>query len=290
MTQALLMGSVASVITAMLLLLVFLDNPFRSGRRCAPTGRDGANAAHHRRGDRDAEAGIDDRRLPVRRRWAAAVSSGDVEAGTDRLEIVATVLLALATVATAWSGYQASRWNGEQAKAFSRAQRRTDRVDARVVARRRADADRRRHVHPVGRRVRPRRDDACRLLLQALPRRVQARGRRLDRDKPLKSPNAPLTPFAMPQYKLEAQAEADRLEADAEAWSAQARSNVQRATNYVLAVVLFAATLFFAGMSTKLRSPRLRVVAARLRSHAVHRDCDLDRHLPDQRLRLSRGR
>ena len=30
-TQALLMGSVASVITVMLLLLVFLDNPFRSG-------------------------------------------------------------------------------------------------------------------------------------------------------------------------------------------------------------------------------------------------------------------
>jgi hypothetical protein len=39
----------------------------------------------------------------------------------ERLEVVATVLLSLATVATAWSGYQASRWNGEQAKAFSRA-------------------------------------------------------------------------------------------------------------------------------------------------------------------------
>ena len=34
-----------------------------------------------------------------------------------RLELVATVLLALATVATAWSSYQASRWNAEQAKA-----------------------------------------------------------------------------------------------------------------------------------------------------------------------------
>jgi hypothetical protein len=39
----------------------------------------------------------------------------------ERLELLATLLLALATVATAWSGYQASRWNGEQAKAFSRA-------------------------------------------------------------------------------------------------------------------------------------------------------------------------
>ena len=35
------------------------------------------------------------------------------------LPVVAAALLALATVATAWSGYQASRWNGEQAKAFA---------------------------------------------------------------------------------------------------------------------------------------------------------------------------
>ncbi len=42
------------------------------------------------------------------------------EALKGRLEVVATVLLAAATVATAWSGYQASRWNGEQAKAGSK--------------------------------------------------------------------------------------------------------------------------------------------------------------------------
>jgi hypothetical protein len=33
----------------------------------------------------------------------------------DWVEIVATLLLALAAVATAWSSYQASRWNGDQA-------------------------------------------------------------------------------------------------------------------------------------------------------------------------------
>jgi hypothetical protein len=38
----------------------------------------------------------------------------------DRVEIVATALLAFAAVATAWSSYQATRWNGEQAKAASR--------------------------------------------------------------------------------------------------------------------------------------------------------------------------
>ena len=38
----------------------------------------------------------------------------------DWAEIVATLLLAPAAVATAWSSYQASRWNGEQAKAAGR--------------------------------------------------------------------------------------------------------------------------------------------------------------------------
>jgi hypothetical protein len=55
----------------------------------------------------------------------------------------------------------------------------------------------------------------------------------------------------------------DRLEAAAEVFSAQARRNVQRATNYVLAVVLFASSLFFAGISTKLvgRGSRLGLLA-----------------------------
>ena len=34
----------------------------------------------------------------------------------DWVEIGATVLLAVAAVATAWSSYEATRWNGEQAK------------------------------------------------------------------------------------------------------------------------------------------------------------------------------
>ena len=45
------------------------------------------------------------------------------------------------------------------------------------------------------------------------------------------------------------------MEAAAEASSAQARTDIQRATNYVLGVVLFAAVLFFAGISTKIVKP-----------------------------------
>ncbi len=77
--------------------------------------------------------------------------------------------------------------------------------------------------------------------------------------RPIKNPNAPLTPFAMPQYISKAREDATRLETQADAWAATARRNVQRSTNYVLGVVMFAAALFFAGMSTKLASRRLAI-------------------------------
>ena len=76
--------------------------------------------------------------------------------------------------------------------------------------------------------------------------------------KPLKTEGAPLTPFAMPQYRLAARAEAERLDQAAEVLAAQVRRYIQRASNYVLGVVLFAVALFFAAMSTKLTALGLR--------------------------------
>jgi hypothetical protein len=64
----------------------------------------------------------------------------------------------------------------------------------------------------------------------------------------------------LPQYRLAATAEAERLERTAAAASERAKDANQRADNYMLAVVLFASALFFAGISTKLSSFRQREV------------------------------
>ena len=77
---------------------------------------------------------------------------------------------------------------------------------------------------------------------------------------PLVNADAPPTPFAMPEYQVAARQEADRLDRAAEASSAAVSANIQRASNYVLTVVLYAIVLFFAGMSTKLANRRLRWV------------------------------
>ena len=78
--------------------------------------------------------------------------------------------------------------------------------------------------------------------------------------KPRTNRAAPLSPFAMPQYKLAATAQADALEAQAAAASKDAGTDIQRADDYSLALVLFAASLFFAGISTRVRSPTPRAV------------------------------
>jgi uncharacterized membrane protein YgdD (TMEM256/DUF423 family) len=64
----------------------------------------------------------------------------------------------------------------------------------------------------------------------------------------------------MPQYRLRSSAEADRLERKAAADSDHSKASNEHADNYMLAVVLFALALFFAGISTKLETSRARTV------------------------------
>jgi hypothetical protein len=178
----------------------------------------------------------------------------------ERLEIVATVLLALATVATAWSGYEASRWNGEQAKAFSRGN--AARIES-TRASALADAQTQIDVATFTSWVDAYAQGQARLAgfyRKRFRAEFKPAANAWIATRPLRNANAPLTPFAMPQYRLAARKEADELDLEAEAWAAKARTNVQRATNYVLGAVLFAAALFFAGMSAKLRTRRLRTV------------------------------
>ena len=183
---------------------------------------------------------------------------------SDRVEVVATVLLACAAVATAWSSYQASRWNGEQAKAASRTNAiRIDAARAQGLAEAQTEIDVATFIQWVDAYVRTETELAD-FYFKRFRKEFKPAVNAWIATRPLRNPNAPLTPFAMPQYQLAATAEADRLDAEAEVSSALVRRNIQRATNYVLAVVLFAVALFFAGMSTKLREERTRKFAVGL--------------------------
>jgi hypothetical protein len=181
-------------------------------------------------------------------------------ATTRRLEWWATALLAVAAVATAWSSYQAARWNGEQAKAAS--QTNAIRVQA---ARAQGEAEALTEVDVA-------------TFIQWVDADAQGDDELADfyesrfRDEfqpafaawlatdPLDNPDAPPTPFAMDEYTLAAQDQAEELDAQEQVSAAKVRTDIQRATNYVLCVVLFAVALFFAGISTKLDGLRPRTV------------------------------
>jgi hypothetical protein len=176
----------------------------------------------------------------------------------SRVEAVATVILALAAVATAWSGYQASRWHGEQAIAFGRANAaRVESTRASNLANAQTEIDVATFTQWVDAYARheSRLADFYRRRFRGEFRPAVAAWLATH---PLT--NAPLTPFAMPNYRLAANGQAERLEVAAEAAAAEAGRDIQVANDYVLAVVLFSAALFFGGISTRLQRPGPRAV------------------------------
>jgi hypothetical protein len=174
------------------------------------------------------------------------------------IEVVSTVLLALAAVATAWSGYQASRWNGEQARAFSRANAsRLESTRSSNLANAQTEIDVAtftQWIDSYARNETHLADFYRKRFRKEFKPAVEA----WIATDPLDNPSAPLTPFATSEYHLAANAEAERLQAVAEAAAAEASRDIQHATNYVLGVVLFSAALFFGGISTRLGSLRAR--------------------------------
>ena len=177
----------------------------------------------------------------------------------DRLELMATVLLSVATVATAWSGYQSTRWNGEQSKAGARANAlRISSAKAAALANSQTEIDVATFTQWVNAYAQ-KQTKLADFYFKRFRKEFRPAVEAWVATRPLKNPNAALTPFALPQYHLEARAQADHLDTQAALYTAQALRNLQRASNYVLGVVLFASALFFAGMSTKLKSPRRRV-------------------------------
>jgi len=175
-----------------------------------------------------------------------------------RLDVASTILLALATVATAWSAYQAREWTGQQALATSRATaaRITENREA-ALANRQVQIDvatftqwlnARAEGHPA----------LARFYEQRFRDEFKPAFAAWLATQPLTNRAAPETPFAMPQYRLAAQTAAQRQEASAAGSSNESKDANERANDYMLATVLFACALFFAGISSKLQTEGAR--------------------------------
>jgi hypothetical protein len=176
------------------------------------------------------------------------------------LEFGAVLLLALTTLATAWSGYQASRWSGEQSQSYARAsatrikaqQQETVsgqlRIDDLLYFNGWLDAQRsgnRRLAAIYRRRFRSEFVPAFRAWLA---------------QKPFSNPNAIPGPLYMPQYRPAGERRARELDDRADQLYLEGTQAKTNDDHYILSTLFFAAVLFFAGISLRLEWRPLRVV------------------------------
>jgi hypothetical protein len=169
-----------------------------------------------------------------------------------RIDIAATVLLALATLATAWAGYQSSRWHSEQAKAQAKATAsRIEAARSAGVANRQVQVDIALFTEWVDARAR---DEAelAEFYRARFTDRLRPAFQAWIATDPFDDVDAPSSPFTMDAYELQSNKDADALEATATSAAAEAAEAIDSADRYVLAVVLFAACLALAGLSTRL--------------------------------------
>ncbi|GAA1776307.1 hypothetical protein GCM10009795_022970 [Nocardioides hankookensis] len=175
---------------------------------------------------------------------------------TDWRELVAVVLLSVTAIATAWTGFQASKWGGAMSISFSQAS------SARIEANRQQTIANRMQTIQVGvfgqwLQAYSSGDDQLADFLEArFPAPLDAAFPVWLDSKPLKNPDAAPTPFDLPEYRLEPVDKAAAADARADAKFAEALRNNQRGDNYTVLTIAFATVLFFAALSGRMRSIR----------------------------------
>jgi hypothetical protein len=167
------------------------------------------------------------------------------------LEIAAALMLSLATLGIAWSGYQAAKWSGLQARRYTQAS--TARSLANQAATLAAQ-DRTQDLLNFNRWLEVTTSGDTQLA-DLYQRRFREEFRpafeRWLAGDPLHDPNTVASPLKEPNYKLANMEKADRLEKLGDLRFEQGKEATEHADDYVFVTVFFAVVLFFAGISLR---------------------------------------
>jgi hypothetical protein len=176
-----------------------------------------------------------------------------------RFEILATVLLAVAALATAWSGYQASLWDGIQSSNYTQASAaRTNAAQKHTEANQYRLADLSVFENYIDASLtgnaevadfyRPRFSEALEPAYEAWIAL-----------EPESNPDAPPSPLGMPEYQPAQEQEARDLTARAEAKFAEGEDANTYSDTYTASTLFFASALFFAAISERFEYRRARI-------------------------------
>jgi hypothetical protein len=184
----------------------------------------------------------------------------------ELIEIVEVIVLALVAIATAWSGYQAARWDGQQSLQFATASADRFKADAYSTAGGQqlvADSS----IFTAWLQATEARDGTlAALYVRRFTPDYRTAFEAWLNTNPLTNPSAPGGPGLMPQYRNPNLVAAAELNSRASAIFAQGNTARENSEDYVRDTVLFAAVLFLVAIAQrfKIRNVRIATIAVAL--------------------------
>jgi hypothetical protein len=175
------------------------------------------------------------------------------------LELGAVLVLSVTLVATAWSGYQAARWSGEQARFYTEASglRVKSAEEATLAGQARIDDllyfNHWLVAYESGNR------ELARIYRRRFRSEFEPAFRAWIAQRPFTNPDAIPGPLYMPQYRPASLARAAEHDRHAEELFREGIDAKDNDDDYILSTVFFAMVLFFAGVSMRLDWRRLRI-------------------------------
>jgi hypothetical protein len=183
-----------------------------------------------------------------------------VSRSEKRFEIFATAVLAIAALATAWSGYQASLWDGIQSSNYTQASAaRTNAAQRHTEANQFRLADLSVFESFIDASITGETElaDFYRVRFRDEFEPAYEAWTALD---PQTNPDAPPSPLGMPEYQLSQEQEADELTARAEEKFAEGEEANTFSDIYTASTLFFASALFFAAISERFAYRRARII------------------------------
>jgi hypothetical protein len=187
------------------------------------------------------------------------VSKAERDSGRDRrVELIAAILLSIATVVTAWSAYQATRWSGDQAEDYTEASAtRTESVRSSTEANRQVLIDVDTYLSWLDAEL-----GGDHALADDIHERMREEFLPAFDAWLATGPTGSIpdgTPFDLRQYQVAAEQKAKQLELKAARLFQEGNDANQVSDDFVLAAVLFASVLFFSGLAGTFDSLRAQV-------------------------------
>ena len=203
---------------------------------------------------------------------------GLILGASDRIELIATIVMSAAAILTAWAAFQSAKWSGVQTVEFSSANAarvESTRFDTRAGQLAAVDVDvflswleavndeLNSGIAVIGSdgsflRVEGTLSD---FFYERMREEFKPALESWLETKPLSNPDSPKTPFLTEEYRL-----ADAMAADAKLDEAREHTQLalqanQNSDNHVLTAVALALAIFFGGISSKLEARRNRWMA-----------------------------